>query len=148
MRADQFPLTCVVDASVLVKLFVPEEGSEAATALLATAGVTRRVAVPDLAPVECANVLRTWVRRGRLTPDVARQSVGDLILLPLEVWPAEDLLPAAMHLALTQGITVYDALYVALADRLDCPLITADAALVRAIAATNPRVRPLDLNRP
>jgi len=138
---------CVVDASVLVKLFVPEDGSESASALLADTRFVRRV-VPDLAKVECANVIWKLAKREILSSDFARQSVADLNLLPLEVWPAEELVQSALDLALAHGITVYDAMYVALANRLDCPLVTADAALLRKVNGSRSRVYLLGEDMP
>jgi predicted nucleic acid-binding protein len=136
--------TYVVDASVLIKLFLPEDGSERASELLVDAGPKQRRAVPDLAWVECANVFWKWVRRGLLSADVARQNAADLSRLPLDVWPIEALLPLAMDLALTCGVTVYDATYVALAHHLNCPLVTADVALIRLVAGSGVTVHSLD----
>jgi predicted nucleic acid-binding protein len=134
----------VVDASILVKLFLPEEGSDLATALVQGDSVRQTtMAVPDLAYGECANVFRTWVRRGLLTPDVARQSVADLVDLPLQRWPTRDLVEAAFDLALANDVTVYDATYLALADTLDVPLFTADASLGRKLGRPTEHVRVL-----
>lgn len=40
--------------------------------------------------------------------------------------PSEKSLGRAIHLAYGRGVALYDAAYLALAERLDCPLVTAD----------------------
>ena len=139
-----FPDACVVDASVLAKYFLPEEGTDLATGLIRaglSAGPSALV-VPDFGQVECANILWKRVRRGLLTPDLARQHLLDLTALPLQIWPAGPLLERALVLAIAHDVTVYDAAYLALADVL--PLITADAALVRKAAGSGILVMLLD----
>lgn len=141
--APPFPDAAVVDASVLIKVFLPEEGSEAATRLIQNSGAAIVRAVPDLVYLECANIVWKWVRRGMLAADLARQSVADLRALPLQVWPSAELIEPALDIALTRDVTVYDASYVALADLLDIPLITADDALVHKLGGPSERIRLL-----
>ena len=146
MRAGQssFPSASVIDASVLIKVFLPEEGSEIATALIQRSEGNPTVhAVPDLAYLECANILWKWVRRGMLSAELARQSGLDLRVLPLQVWPSQDLIAPALEIALSHDVTVYDAAYLALAQALNIPFITADEALVRKIGGPNEQIRPL-----
>jgi predicted nucleic acid-binding protein len=126
-----FPGACVVDASVLIKLFLQEQDSDLATALFAAPASSQAIrAVPDLAYLECANILRTRVHRGLLTGADARGRTTQLMALPLAWYATPPLLPAVIDHALTQQISAYDAAYVALADALHMPLITADAILV------------------
>jgi predicted nucleic acid-binding protein len=138
--APLFPEVAVVDASVVIKVFLPEEGSEAATRLIQNAGSAIVRAVPDLVYLECANILWKWVRRGILAADLARESIADLRALPLQVWPSAELIELALEIALMSDVTVYDASYVALADHLDVPLITADDALVRKLGGPSERI--------
>ena len=140
-----FPTQAVVDASVLIKVFLPEDGSDVATALLQpNPGDTIVRVVPDLAFAECGNIFWKLARRGTLSADVARQTLTDLCALPLEVWPTESLVESALATALARDVTVYDATYAALAELLDVPLITADLVLVRKLGGPSGRVRPLD----
>ena len=138
-----YPAAVVVDASVLIKVFLPEEGSEAATRLIENSGDGVVRAVPDLVYLECANIFWTWVRRGMLAADLARQSVADLQSLPLDAWASAELIGPALEVALTYDVTAYDAAYVALADLLGLPLITADDALIRKLGGPNERFRLL-----
>jgi len=79
-----FPVACVVDASVVIKLFLQEEDSDLATVLMAPQADRAIVrAMPELLYLECSNILRTRVHCGLLTPDEARLRVARLAALPL-----------------------------------------------------------------
>jgi predicted nucleic acid-binding protein len=65
----------------------------------------------------------------------ARQLVRDLARVAVETVATRSLLQDALTVALTTGITVYDAMYVTLAVRLDTAVITGDDRLVDKIAA-------------
>jgi len=130
---------CVVDASVGVKLFVTEDDSDKADRLFErlTAEQPARFYVPDLFYIECTNILWKYVRRSGYAADSAGQDVIDLAALDLLIVSTADLLEAALEIALTYDTTAYDGCYVALAQRLDLPLITADAPLVRKMRGSN-----------
>ena len=137
---------CVVDASVAVKLYIPEPGSELAEALLRPpgGGGSRDRFAPDLLHLECGNILWKHVRRGQITADEARDSVTDLLSLGLHIWPASALAQRALELALRFDVTVYDASYLVLSDLLAIPLVTADDALVRKAGGPSTRLVLLD----
>jgi predicted nucleic acid-binding protein len=134
---------CVVDASVGIKLFLVEPLSDAAHALLAhlTDDPPARLYVPELFFVECANILWKYVRRFGYPAADALQDIGDLVRLPLQRVSMAVLAEAALTVAVEYGSTAYDSAYVALAQRLDLPLVTADEALVRCFADTGLDVR-------
>jgi predicted nucleic acid-binding protein len=127
----------VVDASLGIKLFVVEDYSDRAHALFARLGddPPAELYVPDLFYIECANILWKYVRRFGYAPDQARQDLLDLGNLVLHSTPTVELRGEALDLALTLGITAYDACYVALARRLDVPLVTADQKLAQAVTS-------------
>ena len=124
---------CVVDASVGIKLFLAETLSEQAHALFAHLAdpLPAQLWVPDLFFVECSNILWKYVRRFGYPPKAAVQDVADLVRLPLQTVPTVALVESALKIALEHGLTAYDASYVALADRLGLPLVSADERLVR-----------------
>jgi predicted nucleic acid-binding protein len=126
---------CVMDASVGIKLFVEEEGSDLTDRLLRQLAEDPSALffVPDLFFVECANILWKYVRRFGYPAENAHQDVADLQALNLHIVSTADLLPLAFELALQYEITAYDACYAALAQQLDLPLVTADEALVRKL---------------
>jgi predicted nucleic acid-binding protein len=112
-----------VDASVAVKWFCAEDGSEAARRLR-TAGVG--FVAPVFVVVEVFHALANKVRKG-LEPDGLLAMVQPVIRAPFaelaEIGPLAD---DAMAMARSEGIAVYDGLYIALAQRTGSPLITDD----------------------
>ncbi len=135
----------VIDASVAIKLFLVEPLSDRADALFATlAGSSpARFYVPGLLYLECANILWKYVRRYSYPAESARRDIAGLLALPLQAVPTADLVQEALDIALRYGATAYDATYVALAQRLSLPLVTADEALVHRLAGGPPIVKLL-----
>ncbi len=129
---------CVVDASVGIKLFVNEPLSDVALSFFASAADAPAVRrhVPDLFFVECANVLWKYVSRYGLKPRAATRYLADLHALRLAVIPTSALTQAALKIAMDLSISVYDAFYVATAQFLNVPLVTADKRLARLLADT------------
>jgi predicted nucleic acid-binding protein len=113
----------VVDASLVIKWFVPEVDSDAARRWL---GAPHDYIAPDLLFPETGNAVWKKVRRAELTPDEGRQLVADLSVIAVEAVAMRGLLPDAHALAVSTGITVYDATYLTLAIRLDTQVITGD----------------------
>lgn len=125
----------VVDASVVVKWFVPEIHSDVARELLTTA---EQLISPDLVFAEVGNTVWKKVRRGELAAGLAAHLVADITRIGVETVPSRDLLVDAHALAVHTGLTVYDATYLALAIRLDATLVTADHHLERSVARHPP----------
>ena len=121
-------MTLVLDASVAIKFYAIEPDTDAALAWIERGG---RFVVPDIFLVE---VLQALLRHHR----EARLSFGDLIgasaeLAQLVEVPASsaELMPVALSLARTLDHKLHDCIYLALAQRLGCPLLTADLRLAR-----------------
>ena len=122
----------VVDASVLAVALVADGGDGSrARNVLREAGT---VVAPDLASVETIAVLRKRWLGG--TIDLARfeHAVRDLNDLPIRRVPSSLFMRRAFELR--DNVTVYDAVYVALAETLDCPLVTGDAKLASSPGPT------------
>lgn len=122
----------VLDASVLVKLFVDEIGSSDVAAALKP---TDELIAPDLIWAEAGNVLRKYVRRGALAAADAEGILADMLQMPIETTSARDLIEPALAIAAETDRAVY-ALYLAMAAERRCRLLTADERLVNALAAT------------
>jgi predicted nucleic acid-binding protein len=137
----RLPETFAVDASVGVKLFLDESGSEEAERLFALLGrePPHVIAVPDLFFIECANVFRSRVHRRLMTAERAREAFAILRTLPLQSVSSSELAPIALDLALAHGLSVYDGTYAALAERLGVPLVSADGRLVNKLVGAGRR---------
>jgi len=133
---------CVVDASVGIKLFVKEELKDVAESLfvIVTASPEARRYVPDLFFAECANVLWKYVYRCGYSEAEARRNLSGLFALDLARISTPTLVPEALKIATAHSISVYDACYVATADLVGAPLITADQRLVKRLAKSNYQV--------
>ncbi len=117
----------VVDASVLSNALGDDDrDGDLARARLATDDL----AAPDLVDVETVAVLRKRWLAGDLTDRRFRSAIGDLEDLELERYPTLRLMRRAFELR--ANVTTYDAAYVALAEALECPLVTRDRRLSRA----------------
>jgi predicted nucleic acid-binding protein len=113
----------VVDASLVIKWFVPEIHSEAARRWL---GASHDYVAPDLLFSEAGNTVWKKVRRKELEETEGRRLVIDLAEVAVETVATRSLLRDALALALTAGVTVYDAMYLTLAVRLETEVITGD----------------------
>ena len=132
----------VVDTSVALKWVVEEEGSEAALALKG-----RDLAAPSLLRIEAANALRTLAARRAIAPAAALDLLGLLQEAPMALVEPDDALERrALEIALDLGHPVYDCVYLALAERMERPLITADGRLLRAVRAREHAARVVTLD--
>ena len=119
----------VVDASIAVKWFVPEELSDAARRLLAA---EYELLAPELLWAELGNALWKKHRRRELDQRTAGRLLRDFSRVPIEFHQTIRWAGAALELAMRHGVTVYDALYLALAAGHGCRVLTADRRLQEA----------------
>ena len=134
------PATAVVDASVVAKWFLPEADTESAVLLRArhVSGDLRLVA-PDLLVYEVANALRYHPQVGS---DRLAEHMEDLFAFDLGLEPtSETSIMATVRAAFRLGLSVYDAMYISLAERLDAALYTADESMLRASGSRGHHVR-------
>lgn len=136
----------IVDASVAVKWLLPEAGDRAAQQLLSSG---ERLLGPSLIRVEVAAALARKARLREIeTPDAETgvelwlQSIGAGVI---GLVPDEEDLPRAFQLAVALCHPLQDCLYLALAERLGAPLITADEQFVAKAQASHSAVRLLGL---
>ena len=130
----------VVDASVLVNAIGDDgtDGRAARTRLIAAGDL----AAPDLVDVETVAVLRKRWLAGDLSDRRFAAAIDDLEDLDLDRYPTLPLMRRTFDLR--ANVTAYDATYVALAEHLRCPLLTADGRLADAprITCTVEVLRP------
>jgi predicted nucleic acid-binding protein len=110
--------------------------ASAALAALLNAGPARRALAseqlhaPHLIDSEVANTLRRAAAARTLNAGTAWAALDTWRRLATTRYPAHSLLDRIW--ALRDNLSAYDATYVALAELLDCALLTADARLGRA----------------
>jgi predicted nucleic acid-binding protein len=125
-------MTFVVDASIVLKWFLPETDSSIADVLLERfLNDEAELLAPDIILVETASAL--WKRvmiRKELTADEAHLTHRDLLPLPLSFVDSATLVDAAFSIALKHKHSVYDALYCALAIERHCDFVTADGSVL------------------
>lgn len=85
---------------------------------------------PQLLDIEIASGLRRYAKNGELSRVTAERCLLDFQGLRIERHSHVGLLPRIWELR--QNLTAYDAAYVALAELLDCPLLTTDGKLARS----------------
>lgn len=117
----------VVDASVLAPALA-DDGPDGDRARRRLSG--EELAAPELIDLEVISVLRGTIRSGDIDLRRAALAVDDLRDLPLSRVTHRGLLVRCLEHR--DNLTAYDAAYVALAEALDCPLLTADRGLAAA----------------
>jgi len=129
---------CVIDASVILKWFVPEHSSELALRLKHTGA---HLHAPAFLTLEVGNVLSRKRRRGELTAHDAEDIWRAFRLAPVNRHADEALVLAAFDLAQLTKQSVYDSLYLALAIKLDLSFLTADQKFYQALQHGQYRTR-------
>lgn len=129
-------MTVVVDSSAAVKWYVPEDDAESAVKLRdwAVAG-GHRLEAPEYFLVEIAAVLwkKTVIMRQLKVEDCAA-ILGEIGGSGVATVPDRILLEDALDIAIETGVTVYDSLYLALAQKTGSCFVTADTGLQRKLA--------------
>jgi predicted nucleic acid-binding protein len=118
----------VVDASAVLEILLNTDTGRGLADRLLDPGET--LVAPQLLDVEVLQVLRRYARSGTLDARRGSQAVEDLTDLPLTRYPHEALSRRVWELR--DNLTAYDAVYVALAEALEAPLLTLDRRLAVA----------------
>lgn len=122
----------VSDASVIVKWFIEEEHSDKALKLrdMHVNGEVS-IASPELMPFEVLNALKY---SGLFELDELKAAAISLSSYGIELYSLKgELAERAVEIAVEKDITVYDAVYLALASELSTVLYTADEKLIRKV---------------
>jgi predicted nucleic acid-binding protein len=120
----------VVDASVLLTALL-DDGSDGDQARAHLRGES--LTAPELIDLEVLSAVRGLHHVGKLSTRRAEVALQDLTDLPLERVAHGPLLGRCWELR--DNLTAYDAVYVALAEAVAAPLVTADRGLARAPGA-------------
>ncbi len=119
-----------MDASVVVKWFLLEDHTESARSLL---NEDFTLFAPDLVRAEVGNVMWKRWRRGDVSAEAAEEALHHLGRLPLRILTSRSLMATAWKVSEQFGRSFYDGLYVALAERTQSALVTADRKLYNAL---------------
>lgn len=117
----------VVDCAALLDALTGVEGTEELRADLAG----EELHAPTLLDFEVVSALRALTLGGQISAARAQDTLTDFDAIPIRRWPSS----AAFRLrsfALRGNLTAYDAAYVALAEALECPILTRDTRLSRS----------------
>jgi predicted nucleic acid-binding protein len=120
-------MSLVVDASVAIKWYAEEPGSDAAATLLARDDLT----APDLIFAEVGNAFWKRIRRNASHRVQAEAGLARLSQDLARTVPLAELAAASLRLSIDHDHPVYDCCYVALAQREDAGLATADIRLAK-----------------
>ena len=124
----------VIDASVAVKWFVSEEGSDKADEVSAS---EYTLLAPRLIMIEVANALARKAMQNLITPLEAAEYVRTLPQFLAGLLDVEDLIEPALQSACRHRHPIYDFVYVEAARRRDTKLLTADQKLIAKVKGTN-----------
>lgn len=125
----------IVDASVVLSAFFPDETQSQAQALIHEFLAGRiMLKAPALLPYEVSNAIWQAERRGRITINQADEIVQAVAGLEIEIIPQVwgEMLPLARQFKLS----AYDAAYLRLAMKTGDTLITGDKRLYNAVRAS------------
>jgi predicted nucleic acid-binding protein len=134
----------VLDSSVALKWVLPESDSAKAIRLRDDFhNAVNELIAPDVFPIESGHGLTRAERQLRIKPPdgwVGWQTImSDCPVLP----PSIPLMPRAYAISSSMRVGVYDCLYVALAEREGCQLVTADDKLTKNLQKQFPFIRSL-----
>jgi predicted nucleic acid-binding protein len=133
-------MNLIIDASVLIKFFVPEVLSSKAEQLLVRVEEgSIRLFAPDLIYAEAGNALWKKHRLKELTQSEVDKITDLIASIPLKVEPSKALFPLAIDIAIAYEVTVYDALYLSMAKVYETQMMTADKKLFDLTTKTNLR---------
>ena len=129
----------VIDTSALIRLFIPDgpipRGLEK---FMNGVEKDQDVAIaPDLLMVESANVLNKKRKSGELSENESRKMLADVIAMPIRLFPDQSLIPRSFDLAIEYRLTVYDALYIALAIEQSAVIFSADEHILKIADVLN-----------
>ena len=130
----------VIDSSVAAKWFFNEDHSDAALSLL---GNPFELNAPDFLYLEMESLLCKRNRRKELSITEALEIDEEIRSMPISSHLSIELQDRAFEMALETRTTIYDCLYLALAEALGGQLVTADAKFFQSLQSSPLRDRML-----
>jgi predicted nucleic acid-binding protein len=134
----------VLDASVALKWVLPEALSPKAVRLRNDfRNHVHELIAPDIFPVEVAHALTRAERQKIIQPPQGTKRLIAVMRFPPDLHPYLPLLSRAFAISSAMRVGVYDCLYIALAEREGCELVTADNKMVNTLQKHFPFISSL-----
>jgi predicted nucleic acid-binding protein len=132
----------VIDSSAAFKWVVAEKDSDKAIQLREEYrnGIHELVS-PDIFAAEIANALLVAERRGRINPGEFSLLLADMLTTTPHLEATIPLLPLVEPIVNSFRVSIYDALYVALAQQEQCEMVTDDMKLINSLKKHYPFIR-------
>lgn len=124
----------VVDANVAIKWILPEIYSNLALRLR---NPNYQLLVPDFFFPEITNIFWKRVKKGEMTLQEARRDLRVMQGIPLQISPSFPLMSQALDIATRVDQAVYDCVYLTLAIKHNCQMVTADQRFYNAVKNDN-----------
>ena len=121
----------IIDASVALKWVIPEPDSAAADALVPRGDLR----APAILPIEVTYVLSKRVRRRDMDGRKAQQAWDEFNRAPLLIAERSTGIDKAFSVSLLLGASLYDCLYLVMAQDEGDVMVTADQRFARAVRA-------------
>jgi len=133
-----------IDASVALKWVLPEVDSDKALRLrVAFQNAVHELISPDIFSIEVSNSLARAERNGAIPPGVADIHLANILSTSPRLYAYQPILRRALAIACSARHGIYDCVYVALAEREGCELVTSDDRLIKRLGTTFPFIIPL-----
>lgn len=126
-------MIAVIDTSAVIRLYIPDgpipEGFE--SFMQGVESGQNFAIAPELMLVEVGNVLNKKSLRGELSNDEVKELMQLILKLPIQYFSHTDLMLDAVEVAIEHKLTVYDALFVALAKNKGATLFSGDKEMLK-----------------
>ncbi|MBI4774515.1 MAG: type II toxin-antitoxin system VapC family toxin [Deltaproteobacteria bacterium] len=129
----------VIDTSALIRLFVPDGPiPDGLDEFFQGVERGRNIAIaPELIVVESANVINKKRKAGEISEEESRQLLLDILAMPIRLFPHRPLIQPSFDLASEYELTLYDALFLALATAQGAIVFSTDEAMVKVAGLMN-----------
>ncbi len=127
-------MIAVIDTSALIRLFIPDgpipQGME--KFFIGVESGSNTAIAPELLLAEAANVVLKKKISGELPEEEGALLLADIQSMPIRLYTHSILILDAYELAGEHGLTVYDALFLALAVKHSASIFSADEKIIEA----------------
>jgi predicted nucleic acid-binding protein len=121
----------ILDASVALKWVLNEPDRDRALRLREEfQNGTHEHLAPDIFPIEIGHAFSKLHRRGKVPEDLAHAYLAEVMSTSPELYPSLALMSRAYELSLQSQKSLYDCLYVSLAEQEGCSVVTADHGMI------------------